>query len=217
MADAKKISELTAISVIDSANDLLEIVDVSEADADANKNITIDQIASQITSGITYIWVPATGMTPAVTSGCDFVKRIEISSTTPNLHVLDFDNTVEEFAQFDIVMPDEWDLGTVTFQAVWTAATGGTTGVAIALEGVARGDNEAWSTAYGSEVVVTDDAQTGAHEVYFTPESTAVTIGGTPAADNVVSFQVTRVVGNGNDDLAEDMRLIGIRIYWTAS
>ncbi len=164
--------------------------------------------------GLETLWVPATSMTPATTSGAATGQH-ESTTNKVNIEVLDFDTAADEFAHFTIAFPKSWDEGTVTFNAVWTAATGGTTGVAIALQGVALSDNESIDTAYGTAVVVTDDAQTGAHEKYLTATSAAVTIGNSPAEGDIINFRVFRDVSDANDDLAEDMRLIGINVFFT--
>ena len=160
------------------------------------------------------LWIPASSMVPATTSGAA-TGQIETATNKLNFETLDFDTTADEFAHFTIAMPKSWNLGTVTFQAFWSATTGGTTGVAIALQAVALGDNVSSDTAYGTAIVVTDDAQTGALEVYVTAESAAVTIANTPADDDIVNFRVFRDVSDANDDLAEDMHLIGIKLFFT--
>lgn len=160
------------------------------------------------------IWIPAVGMTPATTSG-PAAGQHESTTNKVNIEVLDFDKDADEFAHFNIAMPKSWDKGAVTFQAFWTAAVGGTTGVAWALQGVAVGDNVSIDTAFGTAVVVTDDAQTGAHETYVTAESGDVTIGNTPADDEMIYFRLFRDVSDANDDLAEDARLIGVKIFFT--
>lgn len=167
-------------------------------------------------SGKQTLWVPATAMTPATTSGAA-TGQIETTTNKLNFETLDFDTTADEYACFTIAFPKSWDEGTVTFQAFWSATTGGTTGVAIGLQAVAIGDNVTSDTAYGTGVVVTDDAQTGALEVYVTAESAAVTIGNTPAVDEIVNFRVYRDVSDANDDLAEDMHLIGIKLFYTTN
>jgi hypothetical protein len=51
--------------------------------------------------------------------------------------------------------------------------------------------------------------------VYVTAESGAVTIGGTPADDDLIFFRVSRDVSDANDDMTEDARLIGIKLFYT--
>lgn len=142
-------------------------------------------------------------------------RRVQVQVI--NFETLDFDTSADEYAHFSVAFPKEWDEGTVTFQVWWTALVGGTTGVAWGLQGTAIGDNVTSDTAFGSGVVVTDDAQTGALEVYVTAESGAVTIGNTPAVDEVCFFRLYRDVSDANDDLAEDALLIGIKLFFTTN
>lgn len=160
------------------------------------------------------LWVPATAMTPATTNGAA-TGQIETSTNKINVETLDFDKDTDEFAHFNIALPKSWNLGTITYQLFWTAATGGTTGIAFALQGVAIGDNVTNDTAYGTAVVVTDDAQTGANEIYVSAESSAITIANTPVDDDVCFFRLFRDVSDANDDLAEDAQLIGIKFHFT--
>jgi len=76
-------------------------------------------------------------------------------------------------------------------------------------------DNETIDVAYGTAVVVTDDAQGAVEELLVTDESGAVTIAGTVADNDLCYFRVGRDVSDGNDDMAGDMRLHGIKIFFT--
>ena len=160
------------------------------------------------------IWVPASGMIPATTNGAAFGS----SETTTNkvmVTTLDFDTTTEEFAQFMIQMPKSWNEGTLVAQFVWThAATTTNFGVCWGFEAVAISDDDASDAAWGTEVATTDTGGTTG-DVYISAESSAVTVGGTPAAEDLVAFRVTRVVGNGGDTMAIDAKLIGVKIHYT--
>ena len=160
------------------------------------------------------IWIPATGMTPATTSGA-LTGQIESATNKVNIETLNFDATADEFAHFNIAMPKSWNLGTVTYQVFWSTTAVGTTGVAWALQGVAIADGDAIDTAYGTAVVVTDDAQTAAGDTLVTVESAAVTIAGTPADDEMSYFRLFRDVSDANDDMTEDAQLIGIKLFFT--
>lgn len=166
------------------------------------------------------IWVPAESMTPTATSGCAALARVETTAGRPDLHVLDFDTSADEHAQFGVVLPKSWNAGTVTFRGVWTQSVGAvTTGVAIGLQALGVADNESADTAFGTAVVVSDAAQGAVEEVYITDESAAVTIGGTLTYPSIQYFDVYRDVSHTTptpaDDLAGDMRLIGILLHFT--
>ncbi len=176
-------------------------------------NLATTSGATIKTVGKQTIWVPANSMTPSTTSGAA-TGQIE-TANGQNVEVLDFDATADEHACFNIAMPKGWNESTVTFQAFWCSTATDTDGVAWGLQAVAMGDNEALNQSYGTPVVVTDDAQSATTEVYVTAESTAVTIAGTPAEGDIVTFRVFRDVSDANDDMTEDARLLGIKLFYT--
>ena len=49
----------------------------------------------------------------------------------------------------------------------------------------------------------------------MSPVSSAVTIAGTPADDDMCFFRIFRDVSDGNDTAAEDAILIGIKLFIT--
>lgn len=163
------------------------------------------------------IWIPASAMAPATTAGCAALAQLETSSNKINYPVLDFDATADEHAHFNIAFPKSWNLGTLTFQVLWSSTATDTDGVAWGLQAVAVSDNEAIDASWGTAIVVTDDAQSAAGEVYVTAESAALTVGGTPAANDAVFFRIFRDVSDANDDMTEDARLIGVKVFYTTN
>ena len=129
---------------------------------------------------------------------------------------LDFDDGSDEHAQFSVAFPKSYNLGTVTFQVYWASAATDTDGVSWALQGIAVNDNQALDAGpYGTAIVVDDAAQGAANELCISAESGAVTIAGTPADDKLTYFRIFRDVSDSNDDMAEDARLIGIKLFFT--
>jgi len=183
---------------------------VTSTAAELNK---LDGVGTLKEAGKETIWVPSNAMTPTTSNGAARAT-VETTSGRPDMEVLDFDKDSDEFAQFAIAFPKSWNLGTITFQCYWSGLAA-TTGVAISLQGVAMNDNETIDVAYGTAVVVTDDAQSAVEELLVTAESGAVTIAGTPADNDLCYFRVGRDVSDGNDDMAGDMRLHGIKIFFT--
>ena len=189
-------------------------------DADGSGNTKRDTVQGVIdlvhgaTVGKQTIWIPALAMRPTDSNGCDSITSVETTAGRPDLHVLDFDNSADEAAQFQICFPKSWNLGTITYQ-VWWCGLAATTGVAWGLQGLGVNDNETVDAAYGSIVIVTDDAQGAVEEVLKTAESSAVTIAGTPADDDICFFRIFRDVSDGNDDMAGDARLLGVKLFFT--
>lgn len=162
------------------------------------------------------IWIPAAAMVDRTTNGPARVKT-ELTTNKNTLVTLDFDTTTQEFAQFEIHFPKSWNLGTVTFQPVWTHPSTATDfGVVWSLAGVARSDDDAGDVAFGTAQTSADTGGT-TNDIYIGPESSAITIAGTPTAGDTVQFQLARVPADGADTLAVDAKLIGIRLFYTSS
>ena len=160
------------------------------------------------------IWVPAVAMYPNTTNGAA-TAQVELSNG-PEIKVLDFDKDSDEFAQFAVAFPKSWNAGTVTFQAFFTATSTDTGTTAWGLSAVALADNGDLNTAFGTQVVATAKAHSGtSNDLDVAAESGAVTIAGSPGADEYVFFQVSRDVSA--DDLNADARLLGIKLFFTTS
>ena len=71
-------------------------------------------------------------------------------------------------------------------------------------------------TAVSGQQAVTDTLLT-ANDLHVSSESSAITIGGTPAEGDAVYFEITREVANGSDTLGVDARLLGVHVYITSN
>jgi hypothetical protein len=158
------------------------------------------------------IWVPANAMVPTASNGCAAVAAVETTAGRPDMYVLDFDKDADEAAQFAVAFPKQWNLGTVTFQAFWSGIAA-TSDVDWGVQGVAMNDNETIDVAYGTAVVVTDNAQGAVEELLVSAESGAITIAGTPADNDLCYFRIYRDVSG--DAMAGDARLHGVKIFFT--
>ena len=199
---------------IGSASDTDAISISSGGVVDFSQAPTVSSAAIK-TAGKETIFVPAAAMSPTASNGCAALATAETTSGRPDMNVLDFDASSDEHAQFQIAFPKSWNEGTVTFQAFWTTAATDTDGVAWGLQGVAVSDNDTIDVAYGTAVVVTDDALGAAEDLCVTAESGAITVAGSPAAGDMCFFRIFRDVSDSNDDMAEDARLIGIKLFFT--
>jgi hypothetical protein len=162
------------------------------------------------------IWIPAAAMTPRTTNGAA-AGTVEATTNKNMIKTLDFDATTQEFAQFDVAMPKSWNNGTVTFQPFWShAATTTNFGVVFGLDAVAVSDDDTFDVAFGTAQTSTDTGGT-TDDLYAGPESSAITIAGTPATGDLVQFRVHRDPANGSDTMAVDARLHGIKLFFTTS
>lgn len=164
--------------------------------------------------GKQHLPIPAIAMTSRTTNGAAR-GTYETATNKVMRETLDFDSATEEFAQFAIQMPKNWDEGTVIAQAVWSHGSTTTNfGVAFGFSAVALANDDAADTAFGTEVVVTDTGGT-TDDIYVTAESAAITVAGSPGAEEWVVFQVARKVANAADTMAVDARLIAVKIHYT--
>jgi hypothetical protein len=177
-------------------------------------------VAAGATAGRQALWVPAGSMEPRTTSGAESAA-LETTTNKVMRRVLNFDTASDEFAQFDLWLPKSYNAGTLTAQFVWSHPSTTTNfDVTWAIQGRCLNNDDASDQAFGTAVTVTDAGGT-TDDVYFSPETGAVTLAGTPAKERLARFQVYRDVdGNGtagNDDLAVDARLIGVVLYLTTN
>jgi hypothetical protein len=170
--------------------------------------------AGSTTAGRHSVWIGAGAMQPSVTGGCEFFQTSASAANQPDLAYLSFDTTTEEYAQFSLAMPKSWDEGTVTFKPVWShPATVTNFDTEWELQAIALSNDDAIAQNFGTTQTSSDTGGT-TDDIYVGPESSAITIAGTPAAEDVVFFRVSRNVG-GSDNLAVDARLHGIILYMT--
>ena len=165
------------------------------------------------TAGKETIYIPASAMYPTTTSGCAALAQVEISSSQPELKVLDFDPSSDENAQFSVAFPKSWNEGVITFRAFFTVTGTDTGTVKWELSGVSMGDNDTIGASFGTAVGPTAKAHSGAsNDINITAESGNITVTNA-AVDEMVFFNVQR--DTDDDDQTGDARLIGIQLFFT--
>jgi len=162
------------------------------------------------------IWIPAGAMTPTTTNGAAS-GSLETTTNDVMLKYLAFDATTREKAQFGIQMPKSWNEGTVIGQFVWAhPATTTNFGVSWELAGVAFADGDAADTAFGTLQEIDDTGGT-TDDIYISGETPAVTIAGSPTAEEYVIFEVSRDPADAGDTMAVDAYLLGVKIHYTVN
>jgi hypothetical protein len=161
------------------------------------------------------IWVPAGAMTPTTTNGAASGST-ELATNDIMLKYLAFDAATQEKAQVMIQMPKGWDEGTIIAQFVWTHPSTTTNfGVTWGIRAVAFANDDAMDAGFGGtarEVVGTGGTTS---DCYITSETSAMTVAGTPGAEELVCFEIYRAATHGSDTLAVDAYLIGVKIHYT--
>ena len=189
-------------------------LDMSAAGAAAfNSSITSGGAAVKV-AGKETIWVPAAAMYPSTTNGCSALTQVETTALRPDLKVLDFAADADDFAQFAIAFPASWNEGTITYQPFWTV-TGTNTGTVVwQLGGVSITSDESLNTAFGTLVATSALAHSGtSNDLMVSAESGAVTIAGSPAANDQCFFQLN--LDTSASGQSGVVRLLGIKIFFT--
>lgn len=196
------------------------VISDSEATGDA-KEVTFTDLKAflktyfdslyTVTVGVQDLYIPASAMWPKTTEGCATLAKTEVATSLVNIQTLDFNQTSNEHAQFTIVLPRKYNNGTITAVFYWTAASGSGT-VRWGISGGAYSNDDALSTALGTEVTV-DDTLITANDVHITSATSAVTLAGTPADGDFIAFQISR--SPGSDTLDADAKLLGVSLRIT--
>jgi hypothetical protein len=190
-------------------------------DGAANEVLSTD--GSGVTSWVPAVgkktmWIPAAAMISTVTNGAA-LQQIATTSNAINYKVYDFDTTTQEHVCFDVAFPKSWNLGTVTFQVFFQTSTIPAQSVVWKLQGVAISNDDPLDATYGTAGTITisnlSAAVNAATDLIVAGESNDITIGGTPAENDLVAFRLFRDVAT--DTYANDARLRGIKIFYTVS
>jgi len=164
------------------------------------------------------IWVDAGSMVPSVTNGA--AAGTEEASTNDVMNdFFAFDSSTDEYVQFKVVMPEQWDGGTVKAKFYWKPSSSTTTShdCQWGIQATAHADGGTIDSAFGTAAVATTDVVLGtaAGRVHISLASGACTIAGSPAEGELVYFRVFRDISG--DDLNEDAHLLGVNIQYKES
>jgi len=165
-------------------------------------------------AGLETMWVPSSAMYGATTNPAEAVQ-VETTATRPDMKVLDFDASTDEFAQFSVAFPKSWNEGTVTYQVYWTPSNTDTGDCIFGLQGVAIGDDDTIDVVYGTAIDITDAGIGTVEDQQVSAVSSAITIAGSPAVDQQTYFQLYRDANAGGDTFTGDARVLGIKIFYT--
>ncbi len=142
--------------------------------------------------------------------------ELQTATNQNNYVFMDFpDAGVPNIADIDFPMPSDYAGGTVTAKFYWTANSTSTNSVYWGIQAAAIADNEGLDVVPGSRVAVVDANKSTAYKLNISDVSSAITIAGTPAAGELINWQIMRDSSNGSDTLAATARLIAVVITYT--
>lgn len=158
------------------------------------------------------LWVPIANMVPAGTDGAEEASVEYHATDAGTLKKLRYDKDTQQYADFSMVMPEQWDGGTMKVRFYWSSATsGGGTVWVIKSRGVADGES---FTGWGTSVTSTDTS-TGANTLNISPATGAMTPANVRTNIALIFFRIERKVADAADDHNDDTRLIGVNIEYT--
>lgn len=160
--------------------------------------------AAYIAQGKHSIWLPA-----SCWWGLDIDER---SLTSFELPVLAYSGSVAETAATFVPMPKSWDRNALTYRVYWTGPAGAGA-VVFQLSATAYSDDDPMPGTLGSAVSVSDTFIAAA-DLHITAESSAVTVGGSPAEADGVVLRLGRNPSDVNDTKAEDAQVFGVMLYY---
>lgn len=173
-----------------------------------DKDITVSTVI-----GTQEIYFPAQSLKPRATNGAALTDRTQATSNYEQ-STMNFDTSTQEYAQLPpIALPANYDNGTIKFKLYWTC-TGGSASQTIDFDmsGYAYSNDVALTTAFSGTQNVTD-TWIADNDLHITSYSSSITIGGTPADDDLIILELTRDVAA--DDLGVDAEIIGVKIELT--
>ena len=208
--------DIPGATAIDAAagGDALICYDASEG---AYRKMTLAQVVALVMGTKRYdnIFIPAGAMVP---SGSNGATAGAVEFTNVKRDTMAFSNSVEQGAEFSVVMPEDWDLGTVRVKLLWTAydSTKAEQGEMVGWKvgAYSAPDEGAITNAPTTFVTVTDNLSQ-VNELHRTGATGALTMDGTRGAGNLAHFVVKRnVSAETSNPMDTDALLLGVWIQY---
>ena len=194
--------------------DALYCFDASE---NAYRKVTLAQVAALVMGTKRYdnIFIPAGAMVPSGTNGAT-AGAVEFSNVKRD--TMAFSNSVEQSAEFSVVMPEDWDLGTVRAKLLWTAydSTHAEQGEIVGWKvgAYSSPDEGAITNAPTTFVTVTDNLSQ-VNELHRTGSTGALAMDGTRGVGNLAHFVVKRnISAETTNPMDTDALLLGVWIQY---
>lgn len=208
----------TAIDAV-AAGDELYAYDVSVS---AYRKATATQLAAFVNGLARYdtLWIPAGAVVPSNTNGA-VAETFSLAANLTTHDVLRFLHTKDTFADFNVVLPDDWDGGAVKVKAYWLPYNSDGAAdqhVRFTLAGTMFGDTEALTGAMGT-VANLDDQMVAVNQLHVTA-AVSLTVAGTAASGKMIHFSMSRDYdfnGGGGTALATGACLLGVLVQYKKS
>jgi len=158
--------------------------------------------------------LPARSGMPTLTNGCNDAVQIEMTNQDTNVIVADFEDAVDRSMSFEVIMPDNWNLGTVRIQVAWICANATANNCLWRARAGSYADSRALDTALGAYVALTDAALSPALDVMVSPEGTMTFAN---AAVGPAIIEINRNGSAAGDTLGTTARLWQVKLEFDIS
>lgn len=159
----------------------------------------------------------AGALTPLLTLGATPSGTVAMATYTGRVfNFMDFADTGGTlYAGIAYPLPADYNGSTITAKFYWTANSTSANSVVWGIQGVSVADNETLDVTSGTAQTVTDAHNAAAYKLNISAATSAITLGGTPAAGELVSWVIYRDSSSGSDTLAATARLIAVVLSYT--
>lgn len=159
------------------------------------------------------IYIPAGSMITNLTGGA--IWKTEETATNKKMRdYLEFDGTSTNSVTVGFRMPQEWNLGTVKVKFDWSSTNSAATQTNVwEIAAGAVSDDDPVDGSFGTAVTI-DDVVTAANDQLLSAATAAVTVGGTPVAEDFVDWRVRRLPGHALDNMTGVAKLYGVFIQY---
>lgn len=191
-------------AALQKTNNLSDLSNISTARA--NLGLTTGQI-----------FLSAAGMWPSITNGCGINTQSQTTSNLENIYTLSFAHSSTSSAEATLVMPWDWNVGTVTAQFYWMANDTTANAVVWGCQGTAYNKGSAIDSPWGTQQTVTDTNASTANQVRISSATGAITIVNASSASSLIQFRIQRLGANGADTMTTGAQLLGVLITYIKS
>lgn len=171
----------------------------------------------KVRGGYDTLWVPAAAMTPSETDGATAETK-EFGTNNMTHDVMSFPGTGNDtHAEFDVVMPEAWDRGTIKAKVYWYAGGDANPNeyVEYYIAVGARSNDDALDAVLGTAVDI-EDQHIADDDLHITAASGVITVGGSPALGDLLHFRLSRDYDHAGSGTAMDVdaHVLGVYIQY---
>lgn len=160
------------------------------------------------------IWVPAAAL--LAEAGAEPGPLEVLDNGTIVHYGIPFDKDSDEMVNFNLVMPNRYDAGSLYMAVAWTEKDATTGSVVWQAEASKLDDGDAMHSDPSSGGGTVTDARSASYD-YLLTSWFEVTPEGSISGDNpMIEVRIGRDANNGSDDLDSDAYMLGVLVRWTS-